>query len=99
MRPGAAHLGRLTDVSTRSTDLVTPSGARVGMLLTEVQSIYGSRGTLITGVSVNQAISVHVPDTDLGIVSYLDETNTKTRSMSSGVVQRLDTMAVVGEGC
>lgn len=93
------YLGRLTDIGTDSTDLVTPSGARVGMLLTEVQSIYGSRGTLITGTSGNQAISVHVPDTALGIVFYLDETNTKTQSMSAGEVQRLEQTAVVGEGC
>jgi hypothetical protein len=93
------NLGRLTDVSTESTDLVTPSGARVGMLLTELHSIYGRRGTLITGTSGNQAFSVHVPDTALGTVFYLDETNTKARSMSAGVVERLDMMAVVGEGC
>jgi hypothetical protein len=95
----AFNSGRLTDVGTESTDLVTPSGARVGMLLTELQSLYGSRGTLITGVSGNQAFSVHVPGTVLGIVFYLDETNTKARSMRAGVVERLDMMAVVGEGC
>lgn len=92
-------LGGLIDIGTDSTDLVTPSGARVGMLLTEIQSIYGGRGTLITGTSGNQAFSVHVPDTDLGIVFYLDETNTKTQSMSAGEVERLDQAAVVGEGC
>ena len=94
-----SFLGRLIDIGTGSTDLVTPSGARVGMLLTEIQRIYGSRGTLITGTSGNQAFSVHVPDTDLGIVFYLDETNTKVQSMSAGKVQRLDQTAVVGEGC
>jgi hypothetical protein len=93
------HLGRLIDVATDSTELVTPSGARVGMLLTELQSIYGSRGTLITGVNGNQAISVRVPDTALGIVFYLDETNTTAISMSAGEVQRLEQTVVVGEGC
>jgi hypothetical protein len=93
------HLGRLIDLHTNSTEFVTPSGARVGMPLTELQSIYGSRGTLITGTSGNQAFSVHVPDTALGIVFYLDEKNTKALSMSAGRVERLEQAAVVGEGC
>ncbi len=93
------YLGRLTDIGTLSNDLVTPSSARVGMPLTELQSIYGSRGTLITGTSGNQAFSVRVPDTALGIVFYLDPTNTKAQSMSAGEVQRLEETAVVGEGC
>ena len=93
------YLGRLIDIGTDSTDLVTPSGARVGMLLADIQSIYGRRGTLITGTSGNQAFSVHVPDTILGIVFYLDATNTETQSMSAGEVQRLDQTAIVGEGC
>ena len=93
------YLGGLIDLHTNSTELVTPSGARVGMPLTELQSIYGSRGTLITGTSGNQAFSVRVPDTALGIVFYLDETNAKARSMSAGGVERLEQAAVVGEGC
>jgi hypothetical protein len=92
------YLGRLTDVHTASDEYVTPSGARVGMPLAELQRIYGARGTVITGVSGNQAFSVHVPD-GLGIVFFLDETNTKVSSMSAGIVERLDIMAVVGEGC
>jgi hypothetical protein len=92
------YLGRLTDVYTDSPELVTPSDASVGMPLTELQRIYGERGTLITGVSANQAFSVHVPD-GLGIVFFLDETNTIAQSMSAGEVERLDIMAVVGEGC
>lgn len=93
------YLGRLIDMHTDSTELVTPSGARVGMPLTELQRIYGSRGTLITGTSGNQAFSVRVPDTALGIVFYLDETNRKAQSMSAGGVERLEIAAVVGEGC
>ncbi len=68
------------------------------MPLAELQRIYGARGTVITGVSGNQAFSVHVPD-GMGIVFFLDETNTTTSSMSAGMVERLDIMAVVGEGC
>jgi hypothetical protein len=98
------YLGRLIDVHTSWTELVTPSGARVGMTLTELQNIYGSHGTLITGmddspVTENQALSVRVPDTELGIVFYLDNTNAKSDSMSAGKVERLEQMAVVGEGC
>jgi hypothetical protein len=93
------QLGRLVDVHTSSAELVTPSGARAGMSLTELQSIYGTRGTLITGTSGNQAFSVRVPDTDLGIVFYLDETNTTARAVSAGEVERLEQAAIVGEGC
>lgn len=92
-------LGRLIDVHTASAELVTPSGARVGMPLAELQGIYGSRGGLITGVSGNQAVSVHEPNTDLGIVFYLDEANATVRAISAGGVERLETAALVGEGC
>ncbi len=92
------YLGRLTDVHTASTELVTPSGAQVGMTLTELRRIYGQRGTLIDDNSAFQAFSVHVPD-GLGIVFFLDETNTMVRSMSAGEVEWLDVAAVVGEGC
>lgn len=92
------HLGRLIDMHTNSTQLVTSSGARVGMSLTELQSIYGSRGTLITGVNGNHGMSVRVPDTDLGIVFFLDETET-TGSMSGGEVQPLEVAAAALEGC
>jgi hypothetical protein len=92
------YLGRLIDVHTASSGLVTPSGATVGMRMTELQRIYGERGTVITGVSANQAFSVHVPD-GLGIVFFLDSTNTTVWSMSAGEVERLDIAAVVGEGC
>lgn len=98
------YLGRLIDVHTDSTELITPSGARVGMTLTELQTIYGNRGTLIKGmsdspISENQALSVRVPDTDLGIVFFLDETNARADSMSAGKVERLEQMAEFGEGC
>jgi hypothetical protein len=93
------QMGRLVDVHTGKTELVTPSGARVGMSLTELQRIYGTQGTLITGTNGNQAFSVRVPDTDLGIVFYLDETNTTARAMSAGEVERLEQAAIVGEGC
>ena len=93
------HLGRLTDVHTASDEYVTPSGAGIGMPLTELERLYGNRGTLIAPVSGNQALSVHVPDTALGIVFFLDATNTTVWSMSAGQVERLDIAAVVGEGC
>jgi hypothetical protein len=93
------HLDRLIDVHTNSSELVTPSGARVGMPLAELQRIYDERGTLITGASGNQAFSVRVPDTALGVVFYLDDTNTTILSISAGKVERLEIAAVVGEGC
>jgi hypothetical protein len=96
------HLGRLVDVHTSSIELVTPSGARVGMSLTELQGIYGDRGTIVTrgdGWMAYQALSVRVPNTELGIVFYLDETNSKVRSMGAGEVQALEDLARNGEGC
>jgi hypothetical protein len=93
------HQDRLTDLATDSPELVTPSGARVGMTMTELQGIYGDRGTLFTGVNGNQAFSVRVLDTLIGIVFFLDETNTEVVSMSAGGVQRLEGIAASGEGC
>jgi hypothetical protein len=90
---------RLTDVATASNALVTPSGARVGMSAEELQRIYGSRGTLITGVSGNQAFSVRVAGTNLGVVFFLEATNTKVAAIAAGEVERLEQAAVVGEGC
>jgi hypothetical protein len=92
-------LGSLIDVHANSSEFVTLSSARVGMLLTELQRIYGKRGTLVTGVSGNQAFSVRVPDTTLGIVFFLDEANAKVGSMSAGEVEPLEAAAVNGEGC
>jgi hypothetical protein len=93
------HDGRVTDVSTDSTDFLTPSGARVGMPLTELESIYGNRGVVINGTMGNKAFAVHVPNTPLGIVFFLDETNTTVRAMSAGEVERLEEFVVIGEGC
>jgi len=93
------HDGRVSDISTHSIEIVTPSGARVGMALTELQKIYGSRGTVVNGTMGNQAFSVGVPDTALGIVFFLDDTNTRTVSMSAGELQRLEEFVVNGEGC
>lgn len=93
------HLGRMTDVSTDSTDLVTPEGARVGMSVAELERIYAGQATRVMGVSGNQAVAVRTPDTALGFVFYLDESNTTARSIGAGEVQRLEEIAVVGEGC
>jgi hypothetical protein len=93
------HLDRLIHAHTNSPELVTPSGARVGMALTELQRIYGTRGTLITGVSGNQAVSVRVPDTTTGIVFFLDSANASVASMSAGEVRPLEELAINGEGC
>lgn len=91
--------GTLTAIHTTSTDLVTPSGARVGMTLAELESIYGTRGTLITGTLGNKAFAVRVPTSVLGIVFYLDPTNTRVASMSAGNADDLEDAARAGEGC
>jgi hypothetical protein len=95
--------GRLTDVVTTSGALVTPSGARVGMTLRDLQRIYGDRGKLITGVSGNQAFSVPVAGSKLGIVFFFEAADThrvpKINAISAGGVERLEQSAYVGEGC
>jgi hypothetical protein len=96
------YVGRLINVATNSTEFVTPSGARVGMSLTELQGIYGDRGTIVTrgdGWMAYHALSVRVPNTELGIVFYLDETNTKVTSIGAGKVEPLEDLARNGEGC
>jgi hypothetical protein len=90
---------RLTAVNTNSTTLVTPSGARVGMTLAQLQAVYGSRGTLITGVLSNKAYVVRVLGSGLAIVFYLDTTNTRVAAMSGGEAAALEEAARVGEGC
>ena len=90
---------RLVGVHTTSTALVTPSGARVGMTVAQLQAIYSSRGTLITGTLGNKAYIVRVVGSGLAIVFYLDPTNTRVASMSGGEAQPLEDAARVGEGC
>jgi hypothetical protein len=90
---------RLIAVNTNSTALVTPSGARVGMTLAQLQAVYGSRGTLITGTLGNKAYIVRVMGSGLGIVFYLDATNTRVAAMSGGEATPLEDAARVGEGC
>jgi hypothetical protein len=90
---------RLTAVNTDSTALVTPSGARVGMTLAQIQAIYGSRGTLVTGTLGNKAYIVRVLGSGLGIVFYLDTTFTRVAAMSGGEATPLEDAVRVGEGC
>jgi hypothetical protein len=90
---------RLIAVNTTTTTLVTPSGARVGMTLAQLQAVYGSRGTLITGVLGNKAYVVRVLGSGLAIVFYLDTTNTRVAAMSGGEATPLEDAARVGEGC
>jgi hypothetical protein len=90
---------RLVAVHTTSTTLVTPSGARVGMTIDQIEGIYGSRGTLITGTLGNKAFIVRVPASGLAIVFFLDPSNTRVASMSGGEAQRLEDAARAGEGC
>ena len=90
---------KLSAIHTNSTAYVTPSGAKVGMTLTALQGIYGTRGTVITGQLGNKAYSVRVPATQLGLVFFLDQSNTTVASMSGGVAQPLEDAARTGEGC
>jgi hypothetical protein len=91
--------GRLSAIHTASTMYVTPSGAKVGMTLSALQGVYGNRGMVITGQLGNKAYSVRVPATALGLVFFLDQTNTTVASMSGGDAQPLEDAVRTGEGC
>ncbi|HEX6871497.1 MAG TPA: hypothetical protein VF163_10405 [Micromonosporaceae bacterium] len=91
--------GRLVSVHTNSAALVTPSGARVGMSLANLQQVYGARGTLITGTLGNKGYIVRVPASGLAIMFYLDPSNTKVAAMSGGEAQGLEDAVRHGEGC
>jgi hypothetical protein len=90
---------RLVSVHTTASALVTPSGARVGQTIPDLETRYGGRGTLITGALGNKAFVVRVPASGLGIVFYLDPTNTRVHSMSGGEARALEDAARHGEGC
>jgi hypothetical protein len=90
---------KLSAIHTTSSTYVTPSGAKVGMSLTNLLAIYGTRGTVITGQLGNKAFSVRVPATQLGLVFFLDQSNTTVASMSGGVAQPLEDAVRTGEGC
>jgi hypothetical protein len=91
--------GRLASIRTTSDTLVTPAGAKVGMALADAQTLYGSRATPITAPSGGKALSVRVTATTLGLVLYLDSTNTKVIAMSGGEADHLETAAHLGEAC
>jgi len=93
------RLGRLVTLHTESTVLVTPSGARVGMTLSQLRGVYGTRGTLITGTLGNKAYLVRVPASGLAIAFFMDSAGTTVRSMSGGEAQSLEDAARTGEGC
>lgn len=91
--------GRLVSVHTTSDTLVTPAGAKVGTPLADAQALYGGRGTLIASPSGTKAVAIRVTATALGVVLFLDPTNTKVASMSGGEADRLETTARTGQGC
>jgi hypothetical protein len=91
--------GLLTSVHTVSNSFVTPSGARVGISLTDLQGIYGTRGILLTGTLGNKAFSVRVPASGLAVLFYLDPTAKKVDAISGGEAAALEDAVHNGEGC
>jgi hypothetical protein len=91
--------GLLAAIHTTSNTYVTPSGARVGMSLSQVQGIYGSRATLLTGTLGNKALSVRVPASGLAIIFYVGSSGTTIDAMSGGEAQPLEDAVHNGEGC
>jgi hypothetical protein len=91
--------GKLSAVRTTSPTYVTPAGAKVGLTLTALQSIYGDLGQVITGQLGNKAYSVRVAATQLALVFVLDQTNTTVASISGGEAQPLEDAVRTGAGC
>jgi hypothetical protein len=91
------HLGHLTQIHTLSNQYVTPSGAKLGMTLSDLQGIYGARGTLITG-ALSKGFSVRVESTGLAIVFLIDSSG-NANAMSGGEATPLEDAVVHGEGC
>ena len=91
--------GRLVWIRTASDTLVTPAGAKVGMSLVDAQTLYGSRGTLITSTSGSKVFVVRVSATALALALSLDSTNTRVTSISGGEAERLEMAARLGDTC
>jgi hypothetical protein len=91
--------GRLASVHTQSADYVTPSGAKVGLTLAEVQAIYGARGTLLTSTAGVKAMVVRVPSSTVALVLVMDPTGAKVASMDAGEADKLEAAARTGQGC
>jgi hypothetical protein len=94
----AFQSGQLLTVFSSSTEFRTPSGGKVGMKLTTLQSIYGSRGSVVPGYAGGGYL-VKVAGSDHGVVFVLDPTETSAISIGVGDAKSLEEDVKSGEGC
>lgn len=91
--------GRLSSIHTASDTLVTPAGVKVGMPLTQVEAVYGGRGTLLARSDGRKALVVRSPATAFAVTLSLNEDGTAVASMSAGEADTLETVARTGVPC
>ncbi|HZN76817.1 MAG TPA: hypothetical protein VFC00_34760 [Micromonosporaceae bacterium] len=85
-------------VIARDQAIRTPSGAHVGSTLAELQSIYGSRGEVLTSGSA-KAYIVRVASSGRAIFFELDIANAKVVAMFAGGSDRLAQRFLNGADC
>lgn len=91
--------GSLVSVRTTSASLVTPSGAKVGMPVADVQSLYGGRAEVITTPSGSKALMLPVIASSYALVLYLDASNATVTAMAGGDADRLESALRSGTAC
>jgi len=89
---------QLTAIHTTDPGYVTPSGAKVGLAVADLDSTYGPRAALISG-KAGQAITVRVPATTLALVFALDPTDKVVAGMFAGQAQQAEDTATTGRSC
>jgi hypothetical protein len=94
------RMDRLVSIYTDSVEFQTPSGGKVGMKLADLQDIYGSNATLISGGEAgNGGLLVRVAGTTLGVSFLLDPSGTRASAIGAGKAQALEDDIKSGEGC
>jgi hypothetical protein len=90
--------GRLIAIHTTSTTLRTPSGGKVGMSLSSLQGIYGTRGEVISNGTGGRAYIVRVTPGSRAALFLFDAAD-RTGALSVGEAEPLAEAIRTGEGC
>jgi hypothetical protein len=94
----AFQSGLMRSIYSTSTAYKTPSGAKVGMKLTTLESIYGSRGSIVHSIGGGGYL-VLVAGTTNGVVFILTNDLKTAISIGVGNGKALEEDAKSGEGC
>jgi hypothetical protein len=94
----AFQSGVMRSIYSSSTKYRTPSGGKVGMKLTTLQSIYGSHGSIVHSIGGGGYL-VRVTGSTKGVVFILDPDLTTAISIGVGDANALEEDAKSGEGC